>query len=570
MPSYAEGSVQNIPQEWWGAAARPLARVRELAQAIARLNSPYAGPLAGLLADLIGKKPEMLEEASYGFPPTQGTGMTLGPKPEYAPDFSSLVPQGGPLTSAAMKGLLAKAGPAAMIGALRKGGRPDLMASHGTSIEGVFNPDMNYLVSELYSPSLAITGHSKLTNPFERGLLLIPREGAFDPGYDLSTLFNRDAYLARMADYPGFRVYGKTYKARHLRPDERLEMAQNRLEDTFNRVGKPFSEGDPSWIDPRFDKGVFSSHNLAVEVSPRFSSFSAYEKSPYGAQLLVGPEERQSISDFSNDLQNAVFAWKKKHRIPGQTDWMYALTKAAGEGDEEARQLLRSAKTLPSDYAELKMHGPVPLTGEYWAGALMPPGQGEMAKATKDLATALRKRGIYSAVRAHDPEVAFDTAQGLQEVAGKYKFSRVFDVPWEGPLKYQPGHNVPEIDLRPDALMEASPQVKASKEPFYADTKMKSKDIASAFYEGEISSPEEALGQMLNKAYNQKPLTDPELSLYSDFMKKITQHQQVDPSWDYAELLDHLVKTGSVADFADQLKYLDLWKQGVHPSVLAK
>lgn len=97
-----------------------------------------------------------------------------------------------------------RTGPTAMMrpqeGALYPGGRPDLIASHSTTAEGLgATLGRRGQTIELNAPSFAITKESVPTNfsKVEDSLQLIPKAGAFDPATSNTTLLNRDAYTPR-------------------------------------------------------------------------------------------------------------------------------------------------------------------------------------------------------------------------------------------------------------------------------------------------------------------------------------------------------------------------------------
>lgn len=98
------------------------------------------------------------------------------------------------------------AGPKSQVGAIRVGGREDLMPSHSTSLnslEGAMGRGKGPI--ELSNPSIGITQNSVL-NKFADGkdsVELIPRVGAFDPATAASTLLNRDAFTPRYMQFKG-------------------------------------------------------------------------------------------------------------------------------------------------------------------------------------------------------------------------------------------------------------------------------------------------------------------------------------------------------------------------------
>lgn len=101
--------ISNIPQNpLWGGAADFLKAVREIAQELSMQGTPgvATNPLWKAVEGLVGKKPEIAEGLSYGFPPTTGSGQATQIKPEYAPDVADMLPQQGMAT--AVKGIAGK------------------------------------------------------------------------------------------------------------------------------------------------------------------------------------------------------------------------------------------------------------------------------------------------------------------------------------------------------------------------------------------------------------------------------------------------------------------------------
>lgn len=90
-------------------------------------------------------------------------------------------------------------GPTPQRGAIRVGGRDDLMPVHQMEKEALKELLPEGRALELTSPSIGIY---KDTIPNNFGSInLIPRVGAFDPQNSNSTLFNRDAYTSRWQDF---------------------------------------------------------------------------------------------------------------------------------------------------------------------------------------------------------------------------------------------------------------------------------------------------------------------------------------------------------------------------------
>jgi len=319
----------------------------------------------------------------------------------------------------------------ALVGMLRPKGDPSLMLSHGlSSLEAPHGGTLK----ELMHPSLAVTSEKRgLNNPFGESRynsLLIPRMGAFDPAYSTSTLFNRDAYIARKSDYPG-----GTYAT----PKQRIE--------TRGMEAPPRTEGSTGWWqDPEHSTyNTKSSHDVAIMSSPVFRSFAEYEKSGKGAKNLgayfgdVGYWSDNWRREFAN-------WWNPKNRFTD--DWLAEL-RAAAPTDKTAAYLLKSAQQAPSEYAELKVSGPVPIHGGLFAGALLSKGMAHHAE-------TLAARGIPSVTKdmTIDNKRAFEIADAMQRMAGPVKERSLrVRAGWE------PGQDAPprQIYMEPTGATNSTP-----------------------------------------------------------------------------------------------------------------
>lgn len=82
----AEGGISNIPQiGWLGLLAQALAKIKSVGGQLS--------PLASAATRQIGEAPRILEDASYQFPPTRGTGMATQIDPGVL-DVANLIPAG--------------------------------------------------------------------------------------------------------------------------------------------------------------------------------------------------------------------------------------------------------------------------------------------------------------------------------------------------------------------------------------------------------------------------------------------------------------------------------------------
>lgn len=472
------------------AIARKLHGARNAARALADAQIPYASGL-GMLGDmLLGKKPEMVEDMAYGFPPLQGAGGTTGPKPEYAADIADLIPWMGMAgKTRKIAGALAEevgkhpwqiaGSPLAQEGAIRLGGRPDLHMVRGTGYSGLMPNDR--LLKELHAPSLSITAEGQKI-PFDTGVLLVPKIGAFDPAYSASTLFNRDAYVATARDYPGFWRGGEAA----ISP----KLARDRLLSRFEVEARPGTEGWDNWL--KGEEGYKTGgHSLLMRASPRFRSLKEYENSPAGARTLGrgDPEavSAQIASEYSDIFKNPP-------------DIRY-LRRAAAEGNQQAIELLNRARTAPSEYAELKVNSPVPLTGDRWAGALLHTGG-----YNKPLVESLNMRGIQTLDRGEEG------ASGLRDMINWLQ-QRAGPVP-EQPMRTSAGWT-PEIARQRADFKIRRQEVEAPKEampvagPGGEPVEVTTSGDATLFVPAEWKHESQGIGETAQKALadNPEPMT---------------------------------------------------------------
>lgn len=311
--------------------------------------------------------------------------------------------------------------------ALYPGGSDDYLLSHGTNEDNLIDSP-----HELYNPSLAIT-KNKIPDDFgDVSLIFNPRH--FEPRTSTTVIKNRDFYSPRFGSSRAGGSFdealAKDIKAKNqVRYSNMIrEMAGKRVADrflpTFAHSGS-FSEGvippdtsrlprfrqrysvDP--IDPISDTG-YSAFTRAVVDSPRFQSFKHFEQSPHGAKLLNSPggiyrDPKVVTQDIEGKLEKIIgnIRWLDD---AGNVTWfndptgrnMYRLLDklvAADTGGldtskmlnknldpmspEQATALISSLRGLrkdirsvPSEYAEVKRFGYVPLNKETVAMILAP------------------------------------------------------------------------------------------------------------------------------------------------------------------------------------------------------
>lgn len=384
----------------------------------------------------IGGLGRTLDKLSYGEPITNFGKANV---PLLPPDTEAAMMAAAPVGQAAVaagkglkKGALAVAdavfggpvGKTAQRGAIRVGGDPSLMPSHDTST-GNLAPTLNNGTMELYAPSIGIR-RGELMSGFSGGgvpVSLIPKVGAYDPQNSTASLFNRDVYSPRWADFPGKITKRVSERMQDLggTTAQASGAAKDRLGDRFTSQdlqswykgteGRRYNDEDSltrvyqalGGVDSKFGQAV------AIKDSPAFRSFEHYERSPLGSQLLQSQPNHTSYEYHAQDtafpsLLNSARS-DSKHQILqtatqkglGDTPELRAQMRdtlrlladddigveqalyynpaekvidAAIEGGRKLRQSYRSA---PSEYAELKVHGATPLTQENWAGAVLQP-----------------------------------------------------------------------------------------------------------------------------------------------------------------------------------------------------
>lgn len=272
-------------------------------------------------------------------------------------------------------------GPASLVGMIRKGGRTDLNMVHniGDSLDNFINLVMRR--GSISSPSVAIAKDN--IHPFAgtSTLVMNPSSPLFDPAQQrVNQLINRDMYASR-AKVP-------TVKNRELfdeQPDGSVIPAKEHPSTWQMRQGK----------DARFGEGggpPESSQVAAILASPKFSSLAEYEKSKYGAKTLVHGSEKRNIAEESETVAGAYRAFLEDSMPfnigdPGplnasvrNPENMQFLKSKAVSGDKEAKHLLDLLRGLPSDYAELKMVGELPMSPRDISALIIPADRPTLSK----------------------------------------------------------------------------------------------------------------------------------------------------------------------------------------------
>lgn len=303
------------------------------------------GAILGNTTDLVGAPVQILGDAlnALGVPvgtkPVGGTnwlreqlGQAQPADESLAQTLGSLVGMPDPQSATTALGLL---------GAIRKGGNPELFAWHNSDIGKII--DLLDESGALSNPSIGI---SKF-NPFHFGghesVSLLMRPGdEIDPAKVRADLFNRDGYTTRI----------------------KSDVAQY-LDDT--RFTENAAPKDPS-------------HLLSIAASPKFKSLKEFEESPYGAGTLLTPKTQDYASDRYDEIKERLNASAMGEDFVPQTAlerqaWAKEMVKGLDVDDPTGlgQELLNILKASPSEYAELKKLGDLPLNSDTVAGVLLPP-----------------------------------------------------------------------------------------------------------------------------------------------------------------------------------------------------
>ena len=233
-------------------------------------------------------------------------------------------------------------GPAGgLAGIIRRGGRHDLNMVHNASMTPEWLARFIAERGSLSSPSVAIAKNT--IHPFERSSTFVfnPSSPLFDPAQHRGNqLFNRDAYTFRKKE-PGA-----------IPPNVRHNFGDMRLTEGY------YPDDARVW---------------AIRSSPRFRSFAEYEGSKSGAKTLG--KFTDVDADESAILNDKLIAWMQKtHRTDPNVRSplvMQSLRASAVNGDEEARAILEGFRQLPSNYAELKVLGEVPVNPRNVSGLML-------------------------------------------------------------------------------------------------------------------------------------------------------------------------------------------------------
>ena len=392
----------QVPRNWLGGFADIAKSVKrklneyELKK-LGKIDSPWNNHMAGAsIGDLLlGEGPEFVDDLSYGASPLRGGNRATGGLGTLTLDRRALdVPAMIPTTA------LAKAPPVAAAGIIRRGGMKGL-----NSWTEIPEANLDALLrngGELTSPSVYI---AKGGPRYKFGdIAMIARPDALDPVRKPGKIYNRDAWTPTRDHFSN------------------NDVATNRLYNKLEHGGY----NDYRHTGQLGDNG----HRLLIDQSPEFTSAKAFEESPRGADLLmrstsssgltkrVSDELRRDMSretilhnarklDIPIPREDALRRFltsadgdMDKMDYPGFSTLMYdwnslrnptkyqQFVKTVEEGNPFSHRLIDRARTAPSNYAELKVSGPLSLTRENFLAAVP---QDTVDPSTINL---LRKRGI--------------------------------------------------------------------------------------------------------------------------------------------------------------------------------
>lgn len=330
-------------------------------------------------------------------------------------------------------------GGAAFGGIIRKGGMPELVAVHQAPLDryAIWAQTRGKLPQEMYSPSIAIN-KGAISQDFgsEMGgtIHFVGRPDALDPARLSARLYNRDAYTPRETGYTGARSdlmitpeQDALNRAMGDVPGPRRRLASDRLRDKELASESSSLPKNLRFLETASAEFMPFEHKAAIQSSPSFHSFKEFEQNPRGAALLsestVAPNA--AALQASRALEAAMFNLEQvgnpaaKSFLERQSQFLDESTgrglvvnlgdwkKQPGAKDVEKalREYRKALAYLPSQYAELKVSGPLQIRSNNFSGAIIAPPkkpthlyQPESINAVADL---LRQRGIPTMI--NDP-----------------------------------------------------------------------------------------------------------------------------------------------------------------------
>lgn len=258
-------------------------------------------------------------------------------------------------------------------------GRQDLFAARGTNIDSLlrrilaskrFGEKQSWYDSKkavsadpiVQHPSIAINKTDPRNNDFYEDALVIYNPAAVDPATNWrSHLINRDSYSYRSGDV-----------ASGIEALKRVGIDRNNP-----------TTGRPVLLDPRMTeyftvntkKGAYpDSHSMQIFNSPEFKSFAEYEASPAGAATL---DSYDNLGSYGKDrvrasLSRAMDFYMTKLARSGEQLTVPNMNKLLdSEGTTTAKAVKDLLQRAPSNYAELKYRGPLPINSETTLAVLL-------------------------------------------------------------------------------------------------------------------------------------------------------------------------------------------------------
>lgn len=346
-------------------------------------------------------------------------------------------------------------GGAAFGGIIRKGGMPELVAVHQAPLDryALWAEARGKLPQEMYSPSIAIN-KGAISQDFgsETGgtIHFVGRPDALDPARLNARLYNRDAYTPR--DPGGYYIGGRSELLGQnigeipatMDPRQfKRNFAGDRLSDKeLVRTAEPLPK-NLRFLETNTAELMPFEHKASIQSSPSFRSFKEFEQNPRGAALLgessIAPNTEalranrvleEAVFNLHRSGNPAATAFLEKQSqyfdeptgrglVGNLGDWR--KQEGAKDVEKALRDYRKALAYLPSQYAELKVSGPLQIRSNNFSGAIIAPPkkptrlyQPESVNAVADL---LRQRGIPTMI--NDPAAPL-TPQDLGWLARAY------------------------------------------------------------------------------------------------------------------------------------------------------
>ncbi len=377
------------------------------------------------------KPAENVVEGALTAAPFLGQGLASGYK------AASKLPTPKPNQVNGLLGFLGKNDPA-----------PGLFLSHGADSADLVSIDTGKLIRELYAPSFAVTkdklstfkGADSLVVPWPENVdpktakSILTATDSYTPRWhaykgkrfdNLPDNLDLQSGLASsdVSEFVNQRLYEKLGN-----PFPHGGIKQEGAKAFWNALpGLNAGMASRSWerTRPMSNSSDFFSQRIAE--SPHFQSLEHFVKSPYGGQLVGDTAGHGRLSDINRSfnelaaplvylgepitktgappvellkgLASNTHPWSL--RVVGKTPRedmlgeLRVIDQATGEkrpltpeefkyAQGEARRLLRDLKTAPTDYAELKLHGPWQVNQGTTAGIISRADNNALARAARD------------------------------------------------------------------------------------------------------------------------------------------------------------------------------------------